>query len=53
MRSTVVKHLEPEFEPVAVVWSDNIPEDALEFKGAKYDDKPKFPTNRRSAHGRP
>jgi len=23
MKSTIVKHLDPEFEPVAVVWSDD------------------------------
>ena len=32
MKSTIVEHLRPEFEPVAVVWSESIPEGALEFK---------------------
>jgi hypothetical protein len=36
MRSTVVEHLKPEFEPVAVVWSDSIPEGALEFKEGRF-----------------
>lgn len=37
MISTVVEHLKPEFEPVAVVWSDDIPDDALEFKDGRFD----------------
>jgi hypothetical protein len=36
MKSAVVEHLEPEFEPVAVVWSDEIPDDALEFKEGRF-----------------
>ena len=36
MKSTVVEHLKPEFEPVAVVWSDDIPEGALEFKEGRF-----------------
>lgn len=36
MKSTVVEHLKPEFEPVAVVWSDDIPEKALEFKEGRF-----------------
>jgi hypothetical protein len=31
MHSTVVEHLKPEFEPVAVVWNDDIPDGTLEF----------------------
>jgi hypothetical protein len=36
MRSAIVEHLEPEFEPVAVVWSDDIPEGALQFKAGRF-----------------
>jgi hypothetical protein len=36
MKSAVVEHLEPEFAPVAVVWSDEIPEKALEFKEGRF-----------------
>ena len=36
MKSAVVKHLVPEFEPVAVVWSDDIPDDALQFKEGRF-----------------
>jgi hypothetical protein len=36
MKSTVVKHLKPEFEPVAVVWSDDIPDNAVEFKEGRF-----------------
>jgi hypothetical protein len=36
MRSAVVEHLKPEFEPVAVVWSQSIPEGALEFKAGRF-----------------
>ncbi|MDH3814718.1 MAG: DUF169 domain-containing protein [Acidobacteriota bacterium] len=36
MKSTVVKHLKPEFEPVAVVWTDDIPDDALQFKEGRF-----------------
>jgi len=35
MKSAVVDHLEPEFEPVAAVWSDENPNGALEFKVRK------------------
>lgn len=35
MDSRIVTHLRPEFEPVAVVWSDSIPEDAFQFKQGK------------------
>jgi hypothetical protein len=36
MKSEIVEHLQPEFEPVAVVWSDSIPEGALEFKKGRF-----------------
>lgn len=36
MKSATVEHLNPEFEPVAVVWSDVIPEDAVEFKEGRF-----------------
>jgi hypothetical protein len=36
MKSTVVKHGKPEFEPVAVVWSDDIPDNAVEFKEGRF-----------------
>lgn len=36
MKSAVVEHLDPEFEPVAVVWSDEIPEEALQFKDGRF-----------------
>lgn len=36
MKSMIVTHLRPEFEPVAVVWSDTIPDDARQFKKGKF-----------------
>jgi hypothetical protein len=36
MNSAVVENLKPEFEPVAVIWSDEIPKDALEFKEGRF-----------------
>ena len=36
MESTIVKNLQPEFEPVAVVWCNTIPDDALQFKKGKF-----------------
>lgn len=36
MLSKVVEQLQPEFEPVAVVWSDEIPDDAVQFKGGRF-----------------
>lgn len=36
MKSSIVEHLKPEFEPVAVVWSNNIPDGALEFKEGRF-----------------
>jgi hypothetical protein len=32
----IVKNLRPEFEPVAVVWSDTISADALQYKNGKF-----------------
>jgi hypothetical protein len=36
MESAIVKNLQPEFSPVAVVWSNTIPEDARQFKEGKF-----------------
>ncbi len=36
MESAIVRNLQPEFKPVAVVWSNNIPDDALQFKRGKF-----------------
>ncbi|MHC4503984.1 MAG: DUF169 domain-containing protein [Planctomycetota bacterium] len=36
MESAIVRELRPEFEPVAVVWSDAIPEEAVQFKAGKF-----------------
>lgn len=36
MESAIVRNLRPEFEPVAVVWSDTIPGDAFQFKNGKF-----------------
>jgi hypothetical protein len=36
MESQIVRNLRPEFEPVAVVWSDVIPENAFQFKKGKF-----------------
>lgn len=36
MKSVIVENLRPEFEPVAVVWSDTIPDDAFQFKKGKF-----------------
>ena len=36
MKSEIVKNLQPEFEPVAIVWSDTIPADAFQFKRGKF-----------------
>ena len=36
MESAIVKNLQPEFEPVSVVWSNTIPDDALQFKKGKF-----------------
>ena len=36
MESAIAKNLQPEFEPVAVVWSNTIPDDAIQFKKGKF-----------------
>jgi hypothetical protein len=36
MESAIVRNLRPEFEPVAVVWSNTIPQDTLQFKNDKF-----------------
>ncbi len=36
MESAIVRNLQPQFEPVAVVWSDTIPGDAFQFKNGKF-----------------
>jgi hypothetical protein len=36
MESAIVKHLNPEFEPVAVVWSNSIPDESIQFKKGKF-----------------
>jgi hypothetical protein len=36
MESKIVRNLKSEFEPVAVIWSDTIPDDALQFKEGKF-----------------
>jgi hypothetical protein len=36
MKSVIVEHLEPEFDPVALVWSDELPEGAIEFKAGRF-----------------
>jgi len=36
MESVIVRNLQPEFAPVAVVWSNTIPDDALQFKKDKF-----------------
>lgn len=36
MENAIIKNLQPEFEPVSVVWSNTIPDDALQFKKGKF-----------------
>jgi hypothetical protein len=36
MESQIVRHLQPEFNPVAVVWSDSVPEKALQYKKGRF-----------------
>ncbi|WP_319524329.1 DUF169 domain-containing protein [uncultured Desulfosarcina sp.] len=36
MESKIVNNLRPEFEPVAVVWSNTIPDDAFQYKKGKF-----------------
>ena len=34
MESAIVRNLQPEFEPVAVVWSDTLPEETVQSSRA-------------------
>jgi hypothetical protein len=36
MESAIVRNLQPEFEPVAVVWSDTLPDGAVQFKQGRF-----------------
>ena len=36
MESVIVRNMQPEFSPVAVIWSNTIPDDALQFKKGKF-----------------
>lgn len=36
MNSSILQHLAPEFEPVAVIWSDTVPADTFQFKKGKF-----------------
>lgn len=36
MDSAIVENLRPEFSPVAIVWSDAVPEDAFQFKKGRF-----------------
>lgn len=36
MKSEIVKNLCPQFEPVAVVWSDELPDDTFQFKKGRF-----------------
>ena len=36
MESAIVRNLQPEFEPVAVLWSNSIPDDAFQFKKGRF-----------------
>jgi hypothetical protein len=36
MESEIARHLQPEFAPVAVVWSDSVPDDVLQFKEGRF-----------------
>jgi len=36
MESSIVRHLQPEFDPVAVVWSDTIPDGTGQYKKGKF-----------------
>jgi hypothetical protein len=35
MESSIVRHLQPEFDPVAVVWSDTLPEGTVQYNKRK------------------
>jgi hypothetical protein len=36
MESTIVESLRPEFEPVAVIWSESLPQGAFEFREGRF-----------------
>jgi hypothetical protein len=36
MDSSLVRSLDPEFEPVAIVWSDDVPDDVFQFKEGRF-----------------
>ena len=36
MESSIVRYLQPEFEPMAVVWSDTIPDGTVQYKKGKF-----------------
>lgn len=36
MESSIVRNLQPEFEPVAVVWSDTLPDGTVQYKKGKF-----------------
>ena len=36
MESVIVSNLRPEIAPVAVVWSDTVPDDAFQFKEGRF-----------------
>ncbi len=36
MESAIVRHLEPEFEPVALVWSESMPADGVRFSEGRF-----------------
>lgn len=36
MESAILQNLRPEFEPVVVIWSNSIPDDAFQFKKGKF-----------------
>ena len=36
MESAIVRNLRPEFDPVAVVWSESVPIDTFQFKKGKF-----------------
>jgi hypothetical protein len=36
MKSPLVEELRPEFEPVALIWSDEMPDDALQFREGRF-----------------
>ena len=36
MESKIVSNLKPEYQPVAVVWSDTIPDDTIQFNKGRF-----------------